>query len=282
MANREGYGKGRIDPSYQDVENGVPLLSTFYFRFEKEGTSDAVDNEINTIMVLPAGDAEDLTPNAEGSVVSADDRTITLIYKDKDADDKKDRYFYKVAHAVEPSVKLRRYQIRGVGCEGKCEIGLPHPQDLGPAASLQDVFILVGFQLSFTGSRDHHIDTIGITEENGKLTIELNDKNDDDVFRYVIDYAVVTQGAGLSIKTGKESGSATAATRRRMPQGRIVLRGFRFDSKFKDHHLRELGVLTSNENLEVYFGDKTGDDPFDWQVDWAIVTPQELGPAADP
>ena len=269
----EGYGERRIDPDpeYQGVDDGVPLLSTFYFRFEKKDSSEGVDNHINAIMVLPAGAAEDASPNAETPLQIVGSRKIRLMYQDAEADAAKDRYFYRMAHSVRPFSSARRFQIRDIGCQGECKRDLPPPQVVHPSAD-RGVFVLVGFQLYFTGGRDHHIDKIAIFEEDGNLTVRLNDRHNDDdddspVFAYLVDYAWVSRHS-QNVHLAKESGSA---------RGLKVIRGFEFDFVSGDHHLREVGVLMNNENLEVYYGDKNGDDLFEWTVHWAKITPIDIG-----
>lgn len=267
-AQREGFGKGRIDPPYSGVENSVPLLDTFYFRFGSG--SGGVDHHINSILVMPAGDAEIVGSGSCGPATAPG--RVTLMYRDKNADD---RYFYKVGHDTGRLEAVRRLRICDVGCTGKCERRLP--QDGVVGSQLGARFVLVGFELFFTGGRDHHVDEVAVFEENGVLTVMLNDKNDDDVFGYVVDYAWVP-----SLESGplRESrGSNRGGARVELPEGRKVIRGFHFDYQHKDHHLREIGVLTSNgDNLEVFYGDKNGDDPFRWRVLWTTVGPQVVAP----
>jgi hypothetical protein len=254
----EGFAKGRVDKTYRGVDDAVPLLSTFYFRFEKVGES--VDHHINSIMVMPAGAAEDVSPNAGLPMPNVESGKISLMYRDKNADDE---YFYKVSHYTRPLSGVRRFNVRDVGCTGKCERSLPRPPDT------DSVFVLIGFQLFFTGSRDHHVDEIAVFEENRKLIVMLNDKNDDDVFGYSVDYAWVSPR--LIRRTGEQSGSDQGGARVALPPGRKVIRGFHFNFVREDHHLRAIGVLTSNQNLEVYYEDKNGDDPFQWKVRWGII-----------
>ena len=274
MASTEGFGKGMVVTNYSNTGNNVPLLSTFYFRFEKAGSSTPVDNHINSILVLPGGRSEDLSPGADLSPSQVADGTIQLMYRDKDADDAKDRYFYKIAHNTVQNASIRRFQFRDVGCTGKCEQILPPPPSSGPGGVFGNpVFVLVGFHMFFTGGRDHHLDTVSVYENNGKLTVEFNDKNDDDVFGYLVDYAWVNQRPGQNILLGEESGSTTGGARVNLPPGPKVIRGFRFDFKSKDHHSREIGVLTNNTRLEVFYSDKNADDTFQWNVRWASITP---------
>lgn len=265
-ASREGFGKGRIDPLYAGVGNAVPLLNTFYFRFGS--ASGSVDHHINSIMVEPAGAAVDVSPNADLRPPNVESGKITLMYQDKNGDD---RYFYKVGHDTRGLSSARRFTIRDVGCRGKCERTLPAPLQPGTT------FVLVGFKVFFTGARDHHVDEVAVFEDNRKLTVMLNDKNDDDVFGYAVDYAWVSLHEVR--RTGEESGSARGGARVALPSGRKVIRGFHFDYASKDHHLREIGALTSNgDNLEVFYSDKNADDRFGWMVRWAIIGPAVLAP----
>jgi hypothetical protein len=271
MSSLEGFGKGRIDPEYPGVDDGVPLLREFYFRFQELGPSEAVDNHINCIMVLPAGVPEDLSPNAGLPLKVVEDGKVTLMYSDDELDAAKDQYFYRIAHSNAP-VDPRRFQIRAVGCRGTCEHDLPSPSF--PNA-IPGVFVLVGFQLFFTGARDHHIDEVAVFEKDGKLTVKLNDKNDEDVFAYFVDYALVLP-VGQNIQVGEASGSAVGGAHEPLPQGKKVIRGFHFDFVSGDRHLREIGVLMNNDNVEVFYGDASGNDEFRWNVRWAMITPQAV------
>jgi hypothetical protein len=199
---------------------------------------------------------------------------IRLMYQDAEADAAKDRYFYKIAHSIRPFGSVRRFQIRDIGLVKEYERVLPHPQ-VFPVAD-PGIFVLVGFQLWFTGARDHHIDEIAIFEEDGKLTVRLIADDDKAVFAYLVDYALASR-IGQNIQSGEASGSARGADRVALPQGLKVIRGFEFDFISGAHHLREIGVLTNNENLDVYYGDKNGDDQFEWNVRWAIITPMVIG-----
>jgi len=268
---REGFGRGFITPRYGNlgVQRGVPLLRSFYFRYDTGGGS--VDHHLNAILVQPSGDAQDLSPNADLPRPTVARGHIGLIFQDKNHDD---RYFYDVAHTppLNPGPE-RRFSIRDVGCTGKCERRLPAPPQSGMT------FVLVGFEVFFTGSRDHHVDEVAVFERNGTLTVKLNDKNDDDVFGYLVEYTWLASSQVR--RTGTASGQGTAGARVSLPAGRAVLRGFQFDYLSKDHHIREIGALTTNSSqLEVFFGDKNGDDRFGWAVDWALLAPQVAAPGS--
>lgn len=295
-ASREGFARGRIDPIYSGVNDAVPLLSSFYFLFQKriyvvdrwrpwEGewvwSSRAVDNQINTIMVYPAGIAEDVSPNAQFRPPQVDSGKIALIFKDSEANSGSDWYFYKVSHNTKPlNYNIRRFSIRGLGCpNGRCEHILPSPSGSSSILPFRGVFVLIGFQINFTGGRDRNVDEIAVFEEGGKLTVILKDSEYDstDTISYAVDYTWINP---LLIRdSGEESGTATGGARVNLPSGKKVIQGFYFDFSKADRPLREIGVITSNKNLEVYYADKYGDDEFKWWVRWAVVGEQVIFPS---
>ena len=249
-ATVEGFAKGRVDRDYGDLPAGVPLMSSFYFRYHKSG--GAVDHHINAISVKP----------------DPENGTVALMYQDKNRDD---TYFYKASLDSIPSSSVIRGSIADVGCTGKCE------RTLSPPGSGY-LFVLTGFQVNFTGGRDHHVDEIAVFEDEGVLTVMLNDKNDDDVFAYSVDYAWVSPTVFLN--SGASRGTNNGGVAVSLPTGRHVVRGFHFNYLSGDHHLREIGALTSGSRLDVYYGDKNGDDLFSWEVRWATLKPR--GPGTGP
>jgi hypothetical protein len=272
MATAEGFAKGRVIVNYPGVETGVPLLSSFYFRFGIPGSGAGVDNHLNIIRVMPAGEKQDLSPTADLPLDTVESGKLDLMYADKDADSASDNYFYKIAHVGR---NARRFQFRDVGCQGSCEQVLPIP---GSGVHQRRVFVLVGFQVFFTGARDHHMDEIAVYEEDGKLFVKFNDKNDDDVFGYFVDFAMVNT-FGSTIRTGEESGRARGGARIPLPRGEKMICGFHLDYVSTDHHVRDVGVLMRSNDLEVYYGDKNGDDPFRYRVKWATIEPLVIGPS---
>jgi hypothetical protein len=284
MPSVEGFAKARTDPVYPGVDNGTPLLSKFYFGYDVAGPGPAVDNHLNTIMVMPAGRVEDLSPGAgiPGPVIAPG--RIGLIYQDDNPDDAEDRYLYRAEHLTRSAIAPRRFRLRDVGCVGTCERPLPRPPGIPrpPGSGLPDTFVLIGFQLFFTGNRDHHIDDLAVFERDNHLMVKLNDRNDDDVFGYVVDYALVG-GAGLNIQLGEERGDNTLNGEVVSLPGQEpkVIRGFEFNFHFDDNHIREVGVLASSDRLEVFFRDREIDigpggfsqDRFRWKVRWASISP---------
>lgn len=274
MPNTEGFAKGSTLVNYPGVDAGTPLLSSFYFRFERSGSSSPIDNHINQIMVLPGGQSVDLSPGADLSPAQVPAGKLDLMFADKSSGSANDRYFFKVAHQTVPNG--RRFQFRDLGCTGKCEQVLPKPP--GPILpGVQPVFVLCGFKIFFTGGRDHHLDGLSVFENNGKLTVEFNDKNDDDVFAYLVDYALISP-VGLNIQLGEESGTSIGAARVPTTAGAKVIRGFRFDLRSSDHEVREIGVLPRNDDLEVYYTDAAGNDRFSWFVRWATISEPVIDP----
>jgi hypothetical protein len=132
------------------------------------------------------------------------------------------------------------------------------------------VFVLIGFQLSFHGD-DHHINEVRIIESDGNLTVRFRDKHSapPPISLWSLQYAYVPRS--LFVELGTSSGSDRGAVGLDIPAGPSVIRGFSFDFRSDDHHLREIGVLTGSGRLEVYYADKNMDDLFDWAVDWGIL-----------
>ncbi len=283
IVNEQGFGKGPITINSRGVgDNNIPLLSSFYFRFERPGSSGAVDNHINQIHVLPGGVSEDLSPNADLSPSNEAVGTVALMYADKDYNDTaRDNYFYNVSYATLPTTQARRFQFRDVGCTGTCRQTLPPPPRPGHPGLGSRVFVLCGFKLFFTGARDRHVDKISILEDNGTLTIQFRDKSasNSDVYGYLVDYAWVDtflSPSGETFSMGEESGTAKGGESISLA-GNKLIRGFDFDFANKDHHLREIGVRSVNDNLEVYYADKDANDVFNWRVRWATITPLVIG-----
>lgn len=245
----EGFGKQLVQRNYP--YSGAPLLRSFYLRFTSS------DRHIDGIVVEPG------TPSPD---------KITIGYYDES---RNDEFFYKTFHHSLVGQGITTDSIESVA-NGRETVSLNKPA--GDA-----VFVLTGFALYFRGN-DHHVDEIGILEEDGKLTVSYNDKNDDDTFLWRAHYAWIPRQ--MLTQIGSESRTrARGGERRAMPQGIPVIRGFRVDfqpyfTSGNDHHLREVGVLTGypiDGFMEVYYSDKNADDGFDWEVRWAILS-QVIGP----
>lgn len=245
----EGFGKGLIDLSYPHAN--TQLLDSFFFQYV-EGTNlgSQVDHHLTQILFLP-----DFTRGK-----------VRIGFHDKNSDD---RYYYKLSHVEVNDPRVRQYTRSLDICNrGKCTVTVERPAG-------DYVFVLVGLQLAYRGV-DHHVDEIGITENNGAITVFFNDDNDDDLFVWSAKYAYVP--ADLFSSRNVTSGTrARRGTRRTIPAGKSVIRGFKFNfepyfTSGGDHHLRSVGVLTHDDGrLEVWYNDKNEDDGFDWEVHWGIL-----------
>lgn len=225
--------------------SGVPLLDSFYFRYTD------TDHHLAQILIHP-----DAQPG-----------TMQLGFHDKNRDDD---YFFRVMHRVIDDASVVRVDRSLDLCTGTCVRDIERP-------SGDVVFVLVGFQLAFTGGRDHHINVMQISERNGRLIVRFADKNFDDNFVWKVQYAYVPRRlfAAVDMSEGvRERGGA----RRSIPSGPSVIRGFRFDfepyfTNGGDHHIQDVGVMTHDDGrLEVFYGDKNRDDGFDWEVKWGVLS----------
>ena len=249
--NLQGNAKGFITPDLGLTQNGAPLLQSFYFRFTKD------DHHFGAIEVVP-------------NVPAAN--KASLGYSDKNRDDP---YFYNITFAPYFGEIFRRTEGREF-CKGSCTYPIQ-----GPANRADYVFVLRGFYIYYYGG-DHHIDQIRVQESNGLVTVALNDKNDDDRFLVDLHYAYIPKSRFSAVE--EVSGTAKGGQRMTIPGGTAVIRGFNFDFKKDDHHIKDIGVvMNGGGRLEVYYGDKNQDDPFDWQVQYAVLGPSlRRPPVADP
>jgi len=240
----EGFGKGLEDRDYPHT--GALLLDSFDFQFTKNrNLSSQVDHHLTQILVAPDFGTQN---------------KMRLGYHDKNSDDE---YFYRISHHTSTDARIRRDSRSLDICDrNKCTVRLSRPAG-------DFVFVLVGFQLSFRGT-DHHIDEVGVMENNGELTVFFNDKNDDDVFIWSVQFAWVPRD--LVSQLGESSGAnERKGASRTINRGTSVVRGFKFNFRSDDHHIRAVSVLTPDGRVEVLYTDKNGDDRFDWQVRWALL-----------
>jgi hypothetical protein len=271
MPNQEGFAKGFATVDYPGVDDGVPLLSSFYFRFQKKGSPKLIDHHINSIRVLPAGNSVDLSPHADLGPSQVEPGKVDITFADRKPTSSDDAYFFKLAHLNLPVGKARRFQFRDVGCVGECTQVLPHPPG-HTLPGVEPVFVLCGFKVFFTGNRDHHLDALSVYVEDGKLTVEFNDDDDDATFGYLVDYALVSP-IGLNIQQGESRGVSKGGNSVTLPPGPKAIRGFRFDLKKGDHEIREIGVILNDDRLEIYNSDNEANDQYNWFVQWATITP---------
>jgi hypothetical protein len=251
--------------TFQPYEvNGVPLLDSFHFLF-----TDYEDRNIQAISVQPASPVPD--PCFECSPVP--EGQIFLTFQDEEGDE---AYFYRVSH-VELSAPVTRHRDSDY-CRKSCSRLLdPKPRD--------SVFVIVGFSFFYPG-RDHHVERIGIWEENGVLEVHFHDYGDDDLFRYELEYVYLP--ASMVALQGNVSGTealgSDSATLPFQPPtqvpgaiGPTVLRGFDFVFLGEldvgltyDQEIREIGVRTPGNKVEVFFANEEL-DRFNWGIDWAAL-----------
>ena len=281
VAAVEGTARGFVEVDYPMSGSGAPALSSFYFGYGVGGAP--TDNHLQYLMILPGGQSRDLTPNADLAPNTTPPGRLSMAFRDEDHGSSRDKYFYKVSHSILSQASSRRFQVRDVGPTGT--INRPFPAGaFGPRPHVDNSVIgIAGFKMFFTGNRDHHIDQIKVmVEDNGTFSVGFNDKNDDDVFAYNIDFISVS--ALLSNVQAREiSGSARGFDRREVrlnSNASFMLRGFDFNFRESDHHLREIGVLHVGSRIDVVFGDKNGDDLFDYSVKWAEVSPPVFAPSS--
>jgi hypothetical protein len=222
--------------------SGEPILQSYYFRFTNG------DHHFKAVAVEPR------LP----TITQA-----TIGFSDRNSDDP---YFYNVTFA--------RYFgsiVRGSTTEFARGGHITFPVN-APADRANFVFVIRGFYIQYRGD-DHHIEELGIRENNGRVTVALNDDNNDDPFQIDLQYAYLPRAA-FSEVNGKSGVNAKAAQRTSISRGVGLIRGFHFNFTNGDHHIKELGVMLNGAGrLEVYYGDDNGDDPFNWDVAYGILKP---------
>lgn len=238
-SNAQGFTKDGTTIPYSYL--GTPLLKQFFLKYTSK------DHHIRRIQIRPVGQQLDVS------------------FRDKNGDDE---FFYNVGHLGVSGSGVRNREKSGFSRGGTEVIPLTDKPDP------DSVFVLRGFDIQYT-SKDHHLDMLWVYENNGRLIVGFNDKNNDDDFEYKVYFTwvpkryVVTSGA-IADKNVRAADSAT------IPHGVSVISGFRFDFCSDDHHLRDVGVVAKDGKIEVYYEDKNGDDRFDWTVKYAVLRTQGL------
>lgn len=233
----EGFRKGYTQDNFR--VDGAPLMKSFYFRFTD------TDHHIGAIEVQPH------KPSLG---------QIAINFQDDNGDDE---YYYHIQSQPYYGQIWQRSTAR-VASKGADVMQLQAPPDLA-----NWVFVIRGFYIYYAGG-DHHIDQISVLEEDGRVTVAYNDKNDDDTFWWELDYAYIPRSRFTAV--GTLSGTATGATRVSIPAGSAVLRGFDLNFSSSDHHIQEVGFwMPDNGNLDIYYSDKNQDDKFAWRVRYGIL-----------
>jgi hypothetical protein len=180
-----------------------------------------------------------------------------------------DDYFFRVGHhdAVESRIqRVDRSLDICVTTNGRCTVPISRPAG-------DVVFVLTGFEISYQTGIDHHLDEIGLLENNGQLTVIYNDASDNKTFLWRVQFAWVPADlfTGQGTVSGvADSGGADIVT---PVSGKGVIRGFRFNfephfTPGEDHHIKRMAVYMLNDRVSVLYHDRNSDDGFDWQVRW--------------
>lgn len=244
-----GAARGDETRAYSYSSETTPLLESFSFRFGNG------DHHIQEIWL-----------QTEHIGVSGDE--IHLGFHDKNWDDP---YNYRVRHVFVPARAGVVDSVEGT-CRGRCTAALT------PPPTPEHRFVLIGFGMSFLND-DKHIDEIGLRAVGTELTVAFNDKNDDDRFSWFASYMwlspeYVAQAGTLSGRNVRGEDSAER------PGGPLVISGFNVNFRDDDHHLLDFGIWhLPGWDQEIRFSDDNGDDRFDWDLDYTVLTePEDSAP----
>ncbi|MGW4213843.1 hypothetical protein ACWEIJ_38075 [Lentzea sp. NPDC004789] len=214
---------------------GVPLLARFQYHFT------GGDHHIRQVSAMPL----------------PQQIAVEVAFADENGDDD---YGYRVSAEHVDATGVVQASFHGT-CVGQCSVFL----FTRPAADV--VFVLQGFRVTFDNG-DHHLDKIGVQEDNGVLTTAFRDNNGDDPFTYDVSYAWVPRSR---FSTLTESSSVVHASGLATPAavaGEKVVRGFSMDNvntgDSGDNHIRDLGVVANFDNFEIRYGDDNPRDSADW------------------
>ena len=226
---------GYVYPIYNSP--GVALLDSFYFRYND------TDHHLSSLSVKPESNG-----------------TIMLAFADHNNDDD---YYYTVEHKRNTSAGIITGSFVDF-CTGSCLYPLAAP---GPGY----VFALRGFRFYYRNG-DHHMNQVGILREATGVRTFFNDHNTDDPYTVYVDYAwlpsSLVEYTGVISGTDDGGGVQRAVTN----ANRAIITGFKMDYVYGgDHELQEIGVLTRNSDIQVYYGDSNGDDDFTYQVNYAVM-----------
>jgi len=234
----QGRSSGGHETRSYTPNQGAKLLQTFWFRYVSS------DHHIRAIKVRP-------DQPSFGK--------IQFQFADHNNDDD---YDYHIAHTgYYGSIYGNTTYL--FADKGSATRAIPRPTQM-----TNPVFVLKGFNIYYNGD-DHHLDQLKIIESNGNLTVAFNDRNNDDTFWWQVEYAYIPRDAFSEV--GSRTGYAREAVRRTISPGSAVIRGFDFNFTSDDHHIKEVGIYPrGNGYLDIFYGDKNGDDRFYYRVDYAV------------
>jgi subtilisin family serine protease len=140
---------------------------------------------------------------------------------------------------------------------------------------------LNGFGFDFIGD-DHHIDTVAAHVGDTQTLVSYKDKNADDEFSWFLEAAPLPPGT-IYNTSGPSSSGGSCATTAVLPEsgtGTFVLTGFTLAFTDDDHHIDRIRVdfvdTADGTILEVCYDNKNDDDPYEWQVRYAVVPPANV------
>jgi hypothetical protein len=191
-------------------------------------------------------------------------------------------FSYTVSHTLLDLPGVRRFQFRHTGCAGKNVDVQPLPiPGLGAGAGnlFPPIIALVGFKLYVTRD-DIELERIGIWFRGKELHVEMRNTDGDNTFGYLVDFAVIPTGLqNVSIGSNRGSGHKESTVNiPGLPGGDFLLSGWRFRYTDGDHHLLNIGVLRSGDDVIVNYADEGGKEPFDWVVEWTQVGRRMVAP----
>ncbi len=229
----------------QSPHSGVSLLKSFYFRFLNG------DHHLAVVGVRPEQPQVGQTQ---------------LIFKDINGDDP---YNYQTQHAPVDSSGVFLGAFGPELSRGMRTFPINRPAG-------DYVFVLRGFSFGFLGvASDHHLQHLGIYEQNGNLTVAFNDGHSsdvDDLYSATVQYAYVPRSRFASLGTVEGWSVPNGEQSLSIPAGTSVMRGFDVAFTSEDHHIEELGFFQGGGgSVEAYFNDNNNDDLFNWAVDWGIL-----------
>ena len=283
LHDRQGTVKG-FETLNEDYQGKIPLLSYFSVAYEKLGDPAAeIDNEFRSIEVRP-----DRLQNQ-----------LTVGLSDKDPSSTSDRLRYRVVHAdVPPSavantVRAQRGDLTAVEVVRVLKMTeyQVFPNVWAP--------ILAGFRIGLVDTEDRQLYSLGFMER--RIATSASDDRGiyagltchipfelglpDRRIDWDVEYALldnnflidVNTNAGPSVRV--VTGSATGSTIIPIPELAgptpcvLIISRFRFAFTNGHHEVRRIAVgqKPGTTDLEVAFHDKNADDPFDYEVSYALL-----------
>jgi hypothetical protein len=260
--------------SYPVFGSRVPALHSFRLTYPAPN-----DHEISLIQVLAGGNSEDLSPTADLQPANIPDGRLDVALQDANASG--EEFGYLVSHSLMNIPGARRFQIRDVGCLGKCVRPLPLPAP--PIPQPPPLLALVGFKLFFSGQKDLELDRVGVWFRGNNLHVAFRDANGGDIFGYLVDFVAIPRpltGGDFQISTGIERGTSNGAIATiPLPtpsHADFLLTGWAFNFEKDDQEILDLGIIRGRNDFTVIYGDNGGGETFHWRVEWAHFGPRVI------